>query len=678
MAVLSGLKVRSTLFLGFGVLIIISIISSVSVFIQLENTTKVQEKLLNVRAPTVESGIKLSGAINQTLSGLRGYLILGADPAKATVFKNERTAGWQVLDSSFQELRAFSQSWTVPANIEKLERMKVLIDEFRVAQQEIEGIAHTNENIQSYDILLKQAAPTAAKTIAALTGLIEAEMDSFAGLERKRLLKNLADSRATFALSLANIRAYLLSGDEQFKNNFLTLWEKNQKQFKVLEGKTSFLSSKQKPLWNEYVSLRKEFRPYVTEMFASRSSPDWNKANAWLGTKAAPKAKEIQQILVDMRASQKALYEADQAELTESVHLLHEVLMVSLALTVLFGCGLAYTISTAITKPLGGEPKDMAQLAERISRGDLTTDFGSDHKAQGLFLSMINMNANLKKLVRNIHDLSSAIASSSQMTTNIAEQTNNNVQSQYQQTELVATAVEEMTLTVNEVAQNAAGCAQITDDSEAITSDGQRNVQQTIDTIEKLTNEITNASKAITAVQEQSQAINSISEVIGGIAEQTNLLALNAAIEAARAGEQGRGFAVVADEVRSLASKTQDSITSINDIISSLQKGADQAVDVMALSQEMALETTEQARVSGESLTQISESVKQIQDMASQIAVASEEQASVTVDISENIQAISDISRETSTHANDTVEAGHDMSSKLEQLKSVVATFKVS
>ncbi|MGY8872574.1 MAG: methyl-accepting chemotaxis protein [Pseudomonadales bacterium] len=677
MSLLPQMTIKSKLFLGFGLLILISILSSIFVYKQLEVTLEKQKLLLDVRYPTVEAGERLSGAISQTLSGLRGYLILGNDPVKANIFKKERAVGWDQLHTALDELNTFSQQWTVPDNITKLDEMKQLINEFQVSQQEIESIAHTSANIPSFDILLTKAAPRASKTVSAITELIEKEMENTSSYERKQLLKMLADSRASFALGLANIRAYLLSGDEKFKAKFLALWDKNEAQFKKLNASNALFAINQKTHWNEYKKQRAEFRPYVDEMFASRSSSEWNKANAWLGTKAAPRAKRIKEILLEMSQSQKTLLKADQVKLNNAVDTLELVLLVSLLLTTVLGCLLAYTISRSVTNPLGGEPQDMALLADRIANGDLTSNFDNSGKAHGLYLSMINMNTKLKGLVNDIHMLSQALASTSTETASIAEQTNQNVQAQYEQTELVATAVEEMTATVSEVAENAANCAVLTEESGDITLKGQDNVQKTIATIEQLSEEINQASKVIVSVQEKSQSIGSISEVIAGIAEQTNLLALNAAIEAARAGDQGRGFAVVADEVRSLASKTQESIASINSIIDTLQNSSNEAVSVMQQSQQKAQDTMEQANTSGESLNHIASSVQRIQDMVSQIAVASEEQASVTRDISQNVHQISSVAQQTSVGASETVQAGEEMSKQAEALQSLVTTFKV-
>lgn len=677
MELFGKLTIKTKLFLGFGLVISLFLLTTIVVFTKLEHTSEIQERLLDVRAPTVKAGLSLSSGINQSLSGLRGYLILGGESDKAAIFKDERQQSWQNIDNALSELNRFALNWTVPKNKTLLNEINTLIKEFHTAQQEIEDIAHTSQNIPSYDILLTSAAPMAAKTIASLTAIINDELNQKSDKERQLLLKTLADSRASFALGLANIRAFLLSGDTNFKQNFTNLWAKNVDQFNTLEEMEQLFSSTQRNHWQSYSNLREQFRPYVDEMFQSRSSSEWNKANSWLGSKAAPRAKRIQEILEGMRVSQDKLFKDEEILLIEETSSLRLTFIILLVITIGVSLVAAIVISKAVTGPLGGEPDDMSEIAKKIANGDLSSSFENPEQAKGLYRSIINMNDSLKTLVQAINRSSDVLASTSLETSTISSQTNQNVQAQYAQTESVATAIEEMTATVNEVAQNAATCADITETTEKITVQGTNKVNSTINTIDRLNSSIDNATNVIAALQEKSTSIGSVSEVISSIAEQTNLLALNAAIEAARAGEQGRGFAVVADEVRSLASKTQDSIVSINSIIVSLQQGSNEAVMAMQKSQKEALLTIEDAKASGESLNEISEAIQNIKDMARQIAVASEQQSSVTLDISRNVQEISSVSSQTAQGAAESVRASEELSRQAEELKSLISSFKV-
>ncbi len=643
---------------------------------QLQNINTTQSRLLELRTPTVQAGMNLEAAITQTLSGLRGYLILGGDPSRAKLFMDERAQGWDKLEQSLMSLERFAKNWTVARNIERLNEMKTIIRQFKQAQQQIEDIAHTDKNIPSFDILLTKAAPTAARTLTALTAIIEGEMANPSDIEHKVFLKTLADSRAAFAMGLANIRAYLLSGDLVFKNKYLELKGRSDSLMLDLESSTDLMSVEQREHWDSFKQARSEFTPYVIQMFGSRSSAEWNQANHWLGTLAAPRARKIKSILEEMRISQANLFKADQQSLTEASDTLNFVLLLSGVLTIIFGAVIAVAISQSVTRPLGGEPAEMVNIANSIAEGDLTLSFTHAANAKGLYLSMYKMHAKLKELVSNIAGAAEQLTDTAVQTSGMSEQTNNNVQEQFQQTELVATAVEEMTVTVNEVSLNASNCLSVIQESETTIKEGQENVLQTVGNVEKLASDINDATGVILSLQEKSAEINSVSEVIGSIAEQTNLLALNAAIEAARAGEQGRGFAVVADEVRALASKTQESISSINSVILSLQQSADEAATAMQSSQSSAESTISEARSSGESLSKIAESSRKIVDMASQISVASEEQASVTLDISQNVQMIRSGAEQTSIGASEMVKTSEQLSTQANSLKSMVASFR--
>jgi len=196
-----------------------------------------------------------------------------------------------------------------------LEKMRRLVEEFRITQQQVEDISHTPENIPAFNMLQTDAAPRASRILDAITTIINEEAKLEATPERKELLKLLADSRGSFAVGLANIRAYLLSGDTKFAKNFETKWKINQDRFDKISGMTGLFDTAQARAWDTYRKILKEFVPLPPRMFKLRAGKDWNLANYWLGSRAAPKASAIMDILKEMRSSQDKLAQADQEKL---------------------------------------------------------------------------------------------------------------------------------------------------------------------------------------------------------------------------------------------------------------------------------------------------------------------------------------------------------------------------
>ena len=235
-----------------------------------------------------------------------------------------------------------------------------------------------------------------------------------------------------------------------------------------------------------------------------------------------------------------------------------------------------------------------------------------------------------------------------------------------------------MTATVQEVARNATSAAHAALQANEHSSHGKRIVEATMESIADLSSELQNVTDVINTVSKNSEAIGAVIDVIKGVAEQTNLLALNAAIEAARAGEQGRGFAVVADEVRTLASRTQKSTGEIENMIELLQKAAQQAVTAVNTSRDKSQQSVEHAASAGDSLTTITQSVTEINDMNTLIASAAEEQSSVTEDINKNIVGIRVAAEQTTLGAEQTTVSSEELSKLAAELQDLVVQFKTA
>lgn len=291
-----------------------------------------------------------------------------------------------------------------------------------------------------------------------------------------------------------------------------------------------------------------------------------------------------------------------------------------------------------------------------------------------------NFNVFVSKIHETMKEVTSFtgdIMSASEVLTSFSAESKQLTESQRQEISSSATAITEMTATVAEVARNATIAAESAQESDNEARAGKLVVMDTTESIEHLAKNIEGAASVINELEKESNNINVVIDVIKGIAEQTNLLALNAAIEAARAGEQGRGFAVVADEVRTLASRTQESTQEINDMIEKLQKQAGEAVKVMSSGNELVGASVEQAKKAAHSLDAITLAVGTITDMNTQIASATEEQNAVSNEINNNIVSISNSAEKSFDVSQQTAESSNNMTELAFKLTKIISKFKV-
>ena len=358
-------------------------------------------------------------------------------------------------------------------------------------------------------------------------------------------------------------------------------------------------------------------------------------------------------------------------EYSSAVNMVVILLVLATVLTVV--CALLLTRS--IVQPLA----QALEAAEAIAEGDLTRPIkahGSD-EAGRLLQAMAKMQGKLRDTLLHISGSANQLASAAEELNCVTADSAKGLAQQNKEIEQAATAVNEMTSAVEEVARNAVSTSQASQNATASTGDGRDLVQETVSAIERMSGDVQSTATLISNLATQSRDIGKVLDVIRGLADQTNLLALNAAIEAARAGEAGRGFAVVADEVRALAHRTQQSTSEIERMIASIQGGTEQAVDSMRTSTERAESTLNIAKGAGSALDTINSAMIEINERNLVIASAAEEQAQVAREVDRNLVNIRDLSVQSATGASQTSSASNELSRLAVDLNSMVSRFSV-
>ena len=347
------------------------------------------------------------------------------------------------------------------------------------------------------------------------------------------------------------------------------------------------------------------------------------------------------------------------------------LLIIATVLTLLF----AWLLTNSITRPIASALK----AAEEVAEGDLTRTIQVDgtDEAGRLLSAMLKMQSKLRDTLQRISGSATQLASAAEELNAVTDESARGLSQQNNEIEQAATAVNEMTSAVEEVARNAVSTSEASKNATTSASDGRDLVQETVSAIERMSGDVQSTATLIGNLADESRDIGKVLDVIRGLADQTNLLALNAAIEAARAGEAGRGFAVVADEVRALAHRTQQSTSEIERMIGSIQGGTEQAVSSMRNSTERAESTLNIAKGAGLALDTINSAVVEINERNLVIASAAEEQAQVAREVDRNLVNIRDLSTQSATGANQTSAASNELSRLAVDLNGMVARFRL-
>ncbi|MFJ2685710.1 methyl-accepting chemotaxis protein [Pseudomonas sp. NPDC087342] len=434
-------------------------------------------------------------------------------------------------------------------------------------------------------------------------------------------------------------------------------------------------SQEEKSIYERVAVNVTDYQERVEELLALSKTKTTQELALFIVEKTKPQAVVLQSTIEELIALNEAgateSGKVAEASFNSGIQISIALSIVALLITVF----VAIVFTRSITQPVLA----LLGVTRKIAEGDLRTQVevnGAD-EITDLQNATSTMLASLKDTIKHISSSSGQLASAAEEMSAITKESNNGIQRQTMETEQAATAVNEMTAAVEEVARNAVSASQSTQASEHSAQTGKERVGQAIASLEKLSATVGQTGIEVEGLANQAQSIATVLDVIHSIADQTNLLALNAAIEAARAGEQGRGFAVVADEVRALAQRTQQSTQEIEQMIQDIQKGSSKAVRSMKQSSEEAASTLLIAHEAGVAIQQITAAISDINERNLMIATASEQQAQVARSVDENLVSIRDLSVQSSTAAHQTSEASHELSKLAVDLNKLVARFSV-
>ena len=624
------MKISSKLLLSFCFINLLIILSSALVYHQLGRIEASQETLLAQALPALQRDEASQKALIATVSSLRAYLILGKDPAQGARIKQEWEQAW----------RAIEQQGFTPALTRSLKT-------FKGAQEKVWALAHTEDNLPAHTLMLLEAGPLAEAALDQLQSIANEEVATpqmtLPG-DRRLLLKQVGDAYNGLANALSALRDFLISGDKEYRDKYQDYYQFHLQRVAELKQQQANFTEAQKGLWTLFEEMSAPFAELVGQVIARRQAPDWDQANHLMATDIEPALTRLADQLANQVTQTRGEVEKIAGKMAGASQTIHRTLLLATTSVILLGTLVALLFSRRLTRDIASLVNRAGLVADgRLPREPLPVL--RQDELGGLTGSINRMSTQLRQLVGEIQG---AVAQVEGAGREVGQTTNAIVN---QRLDTVAAAIEQMSASTRDVAGNIADAAGAARQTERQAKQGEQALARMSTTMAQIAAMITQANQAMTLLSSQSEQVGRVTEVIATIAEQTNLLALNAAIEAARAGEQGRGFAVVADEVRLLASRTSQSTAEINQTIASIQQQTRQTADTVG-SGTLLVEQGRGAVVSAsETLAAMSTLVQDLSGQLAAIATATEQQSRVAQEVAGTVEEIAGLSHQSSEHS---------------------------
>lgn len=633
-----NISVRAKLALGFGVVLALTMILAISAWTSLANFI--------ARTDRVGDVTELQNRLNELRVSRLRYMLSNGDEATA-----KRTLA--LFDEYRQHLEQISGHFNNPANVKLLNDEKAQAERYIADLRQM--IAADREASAARDQMT-----TTAKQVIHQVAQAEAAVQALASDDPARQSR---EQVAAFTQDQLQKVRYEVRG---YTNNVTPKTE--QTAFGQMDKTQAALKEMQAQHPEERASLD----GFASALQAYRQSVERFRD---IDTQLIPVRKRMEETGGAMIEANQELFKRQDAQSDVDSARSESVLLVASLLALVLGVIAAWLITRQITTPLA----QTLSVVQRIANGDLTHTLTVNRRDEigALQAAVATMNQTLRQLIGGIRDSVTQIASAAEELSAVTEQTSAGVNSQKVETDQVATAMQEMAATVQEVARNAVDASTAATQADAQARNGDQVVAKAVGQIERLADEVRRSSTAMEELQAESDKIGSVMDVIKAVAEQTNLLALNAAIEAARAGEAGRGFAVVADEVRGLAQRTQKSTEEIETLVAALQSGTQHVAQAMDSSRELTDSSVALTREAGDALSSIGRTVSSIQAMNQQIAAAAEQQSSVADEISRSVVNVREVSEQTAAASEETAASSVELARLGTELQQMVNHFRV-